>query len=55
MRVDIKTKNPINKVTITNLDKEILPKFSTIFIGDNWHKLLIPCNRRNIIDITISG
>ena len=55
MRVDIKTKNSINRVTITNLDKELLPKFGTIFIGDNWHKLLIPCNRRNIIDITISG
>ncbi len=55
MRVDIKTKNSIDRVTITNLDKELLPKLGTIFIGDNWHKLLIPCNRRNIIDITISG
>ena len=55
MRVDIKTKNSIDRVTITNLDKELLPKFKTIFISDNWHKLLIPCNRHNIIDITISG
>jgi hypothetical protein len=55
MRVDVKTKNSIDKVTITNLDKELLPKLGTIFIGDNWHKLLIPCNRHNIIDITISG
>ena len=55
MRVDIKTTNSINKVTITNLDKELLPKLGTIFISDNWHKLLIPCNRHNIIDITISG
>jgi len=55
MRVDIKTKNSIDKVTITNLDKELLPKLGTIFIGNNWHKLLIPCNRHNIIDITISG
>ena len=55
MRVDIKTTNSINKVTITNLDKELLPKFGTIFIGESWHKLLIPCNRHNIIDITISG
>jgi len=55
MRVDIKTKNSIDKVTITNLDKELLPKLGTIFISDNWHKLLIPCNRHNIIDITISG
>ena len=55
MRVDIKTKNSIDRVTITNLDKELLPKLGTIFISDNWHKLLIPCNRRNIIDITISG
>ena len=55
MRVDIKTTNSINKVTITNLDKELLPKLGTIFIGESWHKLLIPCNRHNIIDITISG
>ena len=55
MRVDIKTKNPIDKVTITNLDKELLPKLGTIFIGETWHKLLIPCSRDNIIDITISG
>ena len=34
MRVDIKTKNSINKVTITNLDKKLLPKFKTIFISD---------------------
>ena len=55
MRVDIKTKNSINTVAVTNLNNELLPKLGTIFIGDNWHKLLIPCNRRNIIDITISG
>ena len=55
MRVDIKTTNSIDKVTITNLDKELLPKLGTIFIGESWHKLLIPCNRHNIIDITISG
>ena len=55
MRVDIKTTNSINKVTITNLDKELLPKLGTIFIGESWHKLLIPCNRHNIIDITING
>ena len=55
MRVDIKTKNSIDRVTITNLDKELLPKLGTIFIGESWHKLLIPCNRHNIIDITISG
>ena len=51
MRVDIKTKNLIDKVTITTLDKKLLPKFGTIFIGENWHKLLIPCSRDNIIDI----
>ena len=55
MRVDIKTKNPIEKVTITNLNKELLPKFSTMFISENWYKLLIPCERDNIIDITVSG
>jgi hypothetical protein len=55
MRVDIKTKNTIDRVAITNLDKELLPKLGTIFIGESWHKLLIPCNRHNIIDITISG
>ena len=55
MRVDIKTTNSIDRVTITNLDKELLPKLGTIFIGESWHKLLIPCNRHNIIDITISG
>ena len=54
MRVDIKTKNPIDKVTITNLDKELLPKLGTIFIGEDWHKLLIPFSIYNIIDITIS-
>jgi hypothetical protein len=55
MRVDVKTKNPIDKVTITNLNKELLPKFSTMFISENWYKLLIPCERDNIIDITVSG
>ena len=55
MRVEIKTKSSIDRVTIINLDKKLLPKLGTIFIGENWHKLLIPCNRRNIIDITISG
>ena len=55
MRVDVKTKNPIEKVTITNLNKELLPKFSTMFISENWYKLLIPCERDNIIDITVSG
>jgi hypothetical protein len=40
MRVDIKTKNSINKVTITNLDKEVLPKLGTIFIGENCGVLL---------------
>ena len=55
MRVNIITKNSIDNVTITNLDKEVLPKFRTIFISESWHKLLIPCNRHNIIDITISG
>ena len=55
MRVDVKTKNPIDKVTITNLNKELLPKFSTMFISENWYKLLIPCERENIIDITVSG
>ena len=33
MRVDIKTKNSIDKVAITNLDKELLPKFGTIFMN----------------------
>ena len=55
MQVDIKTKSSIDKVTITNLDKELLPKLGTIFIGENWHRLLIPCSRDNIVDITISG
>jgi hypothetical protein len=54
MRVRIKTINSIDRVTITNLDKKLLPKLGTIFIGESWHKLLIPCNRHNIIDITIS-
>ena len=54
MRVRIKTINSIDRITITNLDKELLPKLGTIFIGESWHKLLIPCNRHNIIDITIS-
>ena len=40
MRVDIKTTNSINKVTITNLDKEVLPKLGTIFIGENCGVLL---------------
>tara|TARA_Y100000031_G_scaffold138119_1_gene163779 strand:- start:846 stop:1049 length:204 start_codon:yes stop_codon:yes gene_type:complete len=40
VRVDIKTKNSINKVTITNLDKEVLPKLGTIFIGENCGVLL---------------
>ena len=52
MQVDIKTKSSINKVTITDLDKSLCE--STPF-DNKWYKFFIPCNRRNIIDITING
>ena len=52
MQVDIKTKNSIDKVIISDLDKS----FCEFTPFDNkWYKFLIPCNRHNIIDITING
>ena len=54
MQVDIKTKNEIDYITITNLDKYSGIRWP-IIIDEDWHKLTIPCDRNNIIDITISG
>ena len=54
MRVDIKTKSEIDYVTITNLDKYSHIKWP-IIIDENWYKLTIPCNKINIVDITVDG
>ena len=54
MQVDIKTNIKIDYITITNLDKYSCIKWP-IIIDDDWYKLTIPCNRDNIVDITVDG
>ena len=49
-----KTKSEIDYVTITNLDKYSHIKWP-IIIDEDWYKLTIPCNKTNIIDITVDG
>ena len=54
MRVDIKTKSEIGYATITDLDKYSGIRWP-IIIDEKWYKLTIPCNRTNIVDITVDG
>ncbi len=58
MQVHIITKESIEFVTVINLDKKerlAWTNFSPLEVDDNWYKLIIPCDRQNITDITIGG
>ena len=55
MQVDIKTKFPIKIRKTTNLDRVSSESLWPIDIDENWHKITIPCDRNNIIDITINN
>mgnify|MGYP001164174511 FL=1 len=52
MQINIITKDPIELPTVIDLDKKEW-RATPLEIGENWHKLIIPCNRNNIKDITI--
>jgi hypothetical protein len=56
MQIDIKTKDPIEFATVIDLDKKerlAWINFSPLQIDNNWYKIIIPCDRQNISDITI--
>ena len=58
MQIHIVTDEPIEFATVVNLDKKerlALINFSPLEIDSNWYKLIIPCDRQNITDITIGG
>ena len=55
MQVDIKTKFPIKVRKTTNLDRVSSESLWPIDIDENWYKITIPCDRNNIIDITINN
>ena len=55
MQVDIITKNPAKIKTVVSLDKQIRKHLWTISINNNWHKIIIPCDRYNIVDIKVKG
>ena len=55
MQVDIKTKFPVKVRKTTNLDRVSSESLWPIDIDENWYKITIPCDRNNIIDITINN
>ncbi len=58
MHVHITTKEPIEFVTVINLDKKehlAWINFSPLAIDDNWYKIIVPCQRQNIHDISVGG
>lgn len=53
--VSIKAKTEIKNVTITNMDKQSHEAVWPIQLEHQWYKLVIPCDRTDIQDITIDG
>ena len=56
MRVDIETKTQVKTVKITGLDSKF-PRAVPwpIDIDSSWYKLVIPCDRTDIVDIRVAG
>ena len=56
MQIHIITKEPIEFATVISLDKKermAWTNFSPLEIDDNWYKIIVPCLRQNIQDITV--
>ena len=56
MQIHIITKEPIEFATVISLDKKermAWTNFSPLEIDYNWYKIIVPCLRQNIQDITV--
>ena len=55
MRVEIKTKTEVKIRKTTSLDKVSSESLWPIDIDEEWYKITIPCDRNNIVDITVGN
>lgn len=53
--VQISTKSEVKTVDVTDMNKQTTSRVWPISITENWYKLVIPCDRSDILDIKVDN